>query len=292
MAAAAIGLVCLDGLLPAQTEKVTISLAPRSGQTVHYVAIQDITMEIVPDVPAGQPSLIPTMKLAGKTTLAFTETSGSPDPQGRVTAVLTYEQANGEMSVNGVTMPVTASLPDLVGKTLILVFGADGKLADVTAPPEMTAALGPARQFITDLFKLMPAAALAIGETTTTPFSIPLPVPVPGGVPIVLEGQVKTTLVSVDADGDDHLAKCDQAFEAAMAPQAPSDPASGTMRPSIDMKMLGTGKLQFNVDRGVMKSNESETTVDGVLSFGGSGATALPSAKIHGTIKAALTGKY
>jgi len=292
MAAVAIGLICVEGRLPAQTEKFTISLAPRPGQTVHYVAVQDITMEIVPDVPAGQSSLIPTMKMVGKTTLAFTERTGSPDPQGRVTALLTYEQADGEMSINGVTMAAGGSLADFVGKTLILVFAADGKLADVTAPPEMAAALGPAREFILNLFKLMPAAALAIGETTTTPFSIPLPIPVPGGAPIALEGHAKTTLVSVDADGDDRIAKCDQAFDAAMGPQAPSDPAPGTMRPSMDMKMQGSGKLQFNVDRGLTKSNESETTVDGVLSFGGSGTSALPSAKIRGTIKVALTGTY
>jgi hypothetical protein len=63
------------------------------------------------------------------------------------------------------------------------------------------------------------------------------------------------------------------------------------MRPSMDMKMRGTGKLQFDVDRGVMKSNESETTVDGVLSFGGPSNASLPGAKIHGVIKSSVSGK-
>src|SRR5438132_12816751 len=98
-----IGLVCLGVLQPAQPEKFTISAAPKPGQTVHYTATQELALEVTPDVPsdvpAGSASLLPTMKVAGKTNFAFTQTSGTPDPQGRTTALLTYEQASGEMSV-------------------------------------------------------------------------------------------------------------------------------------------------------------------------------------------------
>jgi hypothetical protein len=292
MAALAAGLVCVSLQPPAQTEKVSISLAPKPGQTVHYTAVQEIVVEIMPDVPPGQSATIPTMKVVGKTNLAFTETSGAPDPQGRTTALLTYEQAAGELSINGVPMPMAGSLADLAGKTFILVFGADGKVADVTAPPEMAAMLGPAKQFIIDIYKLVPTSTLAIGETSGAPFTIPLPIPLPGSGPIVMEGQTKTTLVSVEAEGADRIATCDQTFEAAMG-RPPSDPTPGTTSAmSIDMKMQGTGKLQFNVDRGVMKSHASETTVNGAISFGGSGDTALPTTKIHGTIKATVMGKY
>jgi hypothetical protein len=295
-AAAVACLACVSVAPAAQTEKVTISAAPKPGQTVHYAATQELVFEMAPDVPpdvpAGQPSALPTMKMVGKTSLVFTETTGSPDAQGMVTALLTYEQASADMSVNGIPMPGAGTLPDLAGKTFTLVFGADGKIADVTAPPEMGAILGPAKQFIINIYKLVPIATLAIGETTTAPFSIPLPIPIRGGGPIVMDGHTKTTLVSVDAEGAEHIAKCDQVFQAAMGQRA-GDPAPETVSPmSMDMKMQGTGTLQFNVDRGVMKSSESETTLDGALSFGGSGNTTPTAAKIHGVIKTTVTGKY
>jgi hypothetical protein len=289
-------LVCLGMLSPGQVEKFTISAAPKPGQTVHYTATQDLSVEVSPDAtadpPVAQTSPVPTMKVAGKTTLAFTETSGAPDPQGRATALLTYEQASADMSINGIPIPMAGTLPQLAGKTFTLIFGADGKVADVTAPPEMAAMLGPAKQFVIDMYKLVPVATLAVGETVTTPFSVPLPLPVPGSGPIVMDGQTKTTLVSVDADGAEHIAKCDQIVEAAMVPP-PADPKPGTdPGMSVTMKMRGTGKLQFNVDRSVMKSNESETTLDGLLSIGGAASASPTNAKIHGVIKTTVTGKY
>src|SRR5206468_6940173 len=58
------------------TEKITISAAPKPGQTVHYTATQELALEVTPDVPpdapAGSASPLPTMKVAGKTRLAFT----------------------------------------------------------------------------------------------------------------------------------------------------------------------------------------------------------------------------
>ena len=41
-----------------------------------------------------------------------------------------------------------------------------------------------------------------------------------------------------------------------------------------------------------MKSTESETTLDGLFSFGGSGSATPTGAKIHGVIKVTVTGKY
>ena len=293
--AAAIGVVCLGLLAPGQAEKVTISAAPKPGQIVHYTATQEIAAEVVPDVPpdapAGQASTLPTMKVTSKTTLAFTETTASSDAEGRTTALLTYEQAGGAMNVNGIPMAM-GTVSELVGKTFTVIFGADGRVADVTAPPEMAAILGPAKQLIINMYKVVPVATLAIGESSTSPFSIPLPLPVPGSGPIVMDGHTKTTLVSVDAEGAEHIANCDQTFDAAMA-QPKSDPAPGTDRGmSLDMKMRGAGKLRFNIDRGVTTSNESETTLDGLLSFGGSASATPTGAKIHGVIKTTLTGKY
>ena len=294
--AVTIGLVCLGFLQPAQTEKFTISAAPKPGQTVHFTATQELALEMTPDVPpdapAGQTSTLPTMKVAGKTNFTFTETSGSPDPQGRRTAVLTYEQASGEMSVNGIPMPMTRASSDLTGMTFTLVFDADGRVVDVISPPEIEATLGPVKQVVIDMYKIVPIATLAIGESSTAPFSIPFPIPVPGSGPIVLDGHTKTTLVSVEAEGAEHIAKCDQIIEAAMA-QPKVDPAPGTERGlSMDLKMRGVGKLQFNVDRSVMKSNEFETTLDGLLSFGGAASATPTSAKIHGVIKTTMAGKY
>jgi hypothetical protein len=287
----AVGAGLLSALLLAQTEKVTISMAPRPGQTVHYVTTQDIAMEAAMDSPPGQPPTIPPVKLIGRMTFAFTETGGSPDAEGRLTVLLTCEQANGEMSLNGIPLPTAADLPQLVGKPLTLVFGADGKLADVTAPPELASMLEPAKQFIMTIHKTIPTVPLGVGDSSTSPFSLPLPIPVPGGDPVVMDGHVKTTLLSLDAEGADRVAKYDQSFEAAMV-QAPSVPGQSPPRTmSVEMKMQGTGKLQFNVDRAVIRSNETETVVDGAIGFAGSGSDAPPKAKIHGVIKMTVTGK-
>ena len=183
--AAAIGVVCLGLLAPGQAEKVTISAAPKPGQIVHYTATQEIAAEVVPDVPpdapAGQASTLPTMKVTSKTTLAFTETTASPDAEGRTTALLTYEQAGGAMNVNGIPMAM-GTVSELVGKTFTVIFGADGRVADVTAPPEMAAI----RRTSSPLCAMRPSIASSAsaqsngGETATagsSPGSTPCLVP-------------------------------------------------------------------------------------------------------------------
>ena len=287
--------VVLTALVAAQAEKVTIGVTPKPGQIIHYVATQEINVDLVPDSAkdaAGNavPSLVPPMKIVSKTMLTYTMVTNAANEQGRITSQVTYDQATAEMSINGTPFPSPATLGALVGKTYTIVFGADGSVIDVTAPDAKDETLAPVKAFIAEMSKYYPTASLAVGESTTRPLTLALPIPIPGAGPMNLDGQMKMTLVSLAADGTDRIANCDQSFDAATKrPEATA--ASPAPVPPLDISMRGTAKLQLNLDRGVVKNSQIDTTVDGAFPAPVGGPDA-PKLKLRGVMKATVTGTY
>jgi hypothetical protein len=69
--------------------------------------------------------------------------------------------------------------------------------------------------------------------------------------------------------------------------------AKGTAKVSVDFKVNGTGGLQLNLTRGIMKMNEQELTIDGDMKMT-SDSTETPSGtlKLHGRSKMTSTATY
>lgn len=288
---------CLTTITIAQTGKTTIGITPKPGQTIHYTGTQNITVEITPDAPPGatQPAMVPPMKVEGKTVLAYTLVTSATDAQGQMTSQMTYEQATGELAINGTPFPAGDAMSRMAGQTLTVVFGADGTVVDVTGPPGTSKETADVvKSLLTEMSKYFPTMSLSVGESGTRPFSVSLPLPVPGLGPITLDGQVTTKLVSLEADGADRLANCEQSYDAAFKPPQDTAAAAGTAAtpaPAFDMTMRGRATLQVNVDRGLVKASQMDTTFDGAFASPLGGADA-PKLKVHGVMKTTVMGKY
>jgi hypothetical protein len=94
----------------AQSEKVSVRMAPRPNQTVRQTWATEMDFDMSFDRAAAAPVLMP-LKTAMRMTMALTLKTGAPKPDGTLDAELTYDQFRAEMSVNGQTMPADANNP-------------------------------------------------------------------------------------------------------------------------------------------------------------------------------------
>lgn len=286
--------VCAAGLsvlLVAQPAKVSIAITPKPGQTVHYVTTQDLDIDVTPEAVAGTtPAFaLPPMKVASKTTLAFTMVTNAASPEGRITSQVTYEQAKGEISLNGTPFSTGAALGDLVDKTFTIGFDAEGNVIETTAPDASEATLASMKALFAQMYKFYPAVSLSVGEAVNLPLSLKLPLPIPGGMPVSVDGLMTVKIASLDQEGADRIATGEQSYDGALAHPA----ASGAAAPGaagVDMTMRGGGKLQINVDQHLVKSSHVEMTIDGAVPSPAGGAGA-PKLKIHGIMKLGVTGR-
>jgi len=156
-----------------------------------------------------------------------------------------------------------------VGKQFTATYSPEGVLVDMTGPPGTEQIVGPLKQMLGQILAQVPQVKLAIGETTTMPMSTPLPLPIPGSKGLEFKGKSTMTLVSIDTDGADRVASCDSVFQGTLdSTQEPSSPGPiGVV--AMNFWMTGTGRLQVNIDRRVVKLNENTTTLDGTFSSPG-----------------------
>jgi hypothetical protein len=268
IAVAAIAAWHVAAILFAQSEKVSLNVVPHAGQTVRYRMTQDVTMTITADGDTNMS--LPPMNV--NTVLAFTmsQAAGAADSEGRLPVILTYDDFLTEVKINGSAQKLGDNRNPLAGKQFTATYAPDGTILELTGPAGTEGTTEPLKQMLTQLTAQLPKTKLAIGETTTTPVKMALPLPVPGSKGFELQGTSTMTLVSLDREGDARIASCDSKLNATLANAAdPStSPTPGAANPfdlAMDVSMVGGGKLQIDVDRGVMKFNESTTTVDGTI---------------------------
>ena len=268
----------------AQSEKISIRMAPRPGQTARLTMAHEVDMDISFDAGAA-PGVMP-MKMAIRMMAAMTQKTGTLKPDGTLDAEFTYDQFRIEMSMNGQTMPANTDNP-LAGKTVVVTYNRNG---DVVGVQGMPAALtdGMFEQLMGSMFGNLPAAALAVGETTTAPMDFTLPLPLPGAAAMKLTGETRLTLVSVDKDARGRSAT----FTSTTAGGIVNDSGSpgGQGKTAFDLDLRGEGTYVINLDTGILRSNIVTSSVNGKMNMGGGAASpALPGMTMRGTIKMTLT---
>jgi hypothetical protein len=292
--AAAAFLVCMLGMpaLPAQEKKAVIRLTPKPYQAFKCETVQememDATMEGVPQT-SGPVS----MKMVNRTVFGFSEKTGAPKDQGMIEAEVTYDKISSDKILNGKPMPPDNLGVQLVGKTITFTYDKEGRVVDVRVPPDIDLSAETLKQMMNSLQGNLPSAEMAAGDTTSTPFSMPLPIPTPGLNALNATGQARYKLVALEKEGTDLIARLEQVVEAGLVTTLDLPLAKGTAKVSVDFKVNGTGGLQLNLTRGIMKMNEQELTIDGDMKMT-SDSTETPSGtlKLHGRSKMTSTATY
>jgi hypothetical protein len=268
-------------VLRAQGDRITLPRKPGPNQTLVVHLTQDMNMQMtmggsdaVPsDAPAGAsspagggPQRMPPMKLTGSMTMEATQKVGAADDQGRTPCEFTYTDANMDMKMNGMALPSQDFKSQFVGKSMTFNYTADGTITDVKMPdtPGAQAIKTSVQQALGSFTMSLPTQPLSIGETAKMPVTVPLAIPLPGGAqPPSFKGTVTYTLVRIDGAGNERVAVLDQKMDATAegAIPAPGGQQGGT----LSMHMTGSGQIQVDLARGVARSGEIETNMDGTI---------------------------
>ena len=293
-----VSVVALFILVPAavifgQGGKVSIRLLPKPNRTAHFEMTQEMYMDVIYEGTADaseqqSPNLV---KMTGKSTFAFTQKNGAMNKQGKMEAQVTYNKLSMKRSMNGEAMPLEDAGDKLIGKTITLIFDKEGNVVDVKVPREVEIPADMFKQIMTSMYNNLPKDPLAIGETTTMPFSMTLPIPEVGPDPLNMEGQTRYKLVAIAKDGGDRMARFEQTVEATLAKTIEVDTLNGKGKVKIEFKLTGGGGLELNLGKGILKTGDMLTTIDGKMEM----APDLPNAKLqkimlHGTTKMVSSG--
>jgi hypothetical protein len=285
----AVALACaaLSIGLAAQTDRVQLRLVPAPDQSIQFHLTQEFTFGPAAQADADSRGLIPNVSLTSK--VAFTQTTGHPDEEGRVTAQVTWDEASVTTTMDGKSTPMSG-LSHLLGRQTTATYDRQGKLVDLQPPPELAAQMEPMRQMLSAVFAGMPVDALAIGESASVPFNFYLPVK-GAGMP-AMNGKTTFTLRSIRQEGADRIAHYDELMELSseVNPLPGANGTAGGMTVAFQMK--GAGTMDYNVERGIAVANDMRGTMDVKTRFTGDQPTGLPSLNMHGTIKMTLASTY
>lgn len=278
--------------LPVQEGKAIVRLTPKPNQAFKCEFVQEMEMDATMD---GVPQTIGpvSMEMTNRTVIAFTEKTSASREQGKVDADVTYDTITSDKALNGKPMPPDNLGIQLLGKTITYTFDKDGKVVDVRVPSGLDLSADTLKQMMNSLQGSLPSASMAVGDTTSTPFSMPLPIPTPGLGTLNATGQARYKLVALEKEGSDLIAKLDQVVEAGLVTSLDLPVNKGSAKVSLDFKVSGSGALALNLTRGIMKASGQQLTVEGDMKMT-SDSTETPSGtlKLHGTSKMTSTATY
>jgi hypothetical protein len=282
-------------LLSAQGDRVTLPRKPSPNQTVTVHMTQDMDLQMSMSAPpsapgnddSSAPQQRPPMKLSGNMMVEGTQKFGDVDDQGRTPCEFTYTDANMDMKMNGMSVPSQNFKDQFVGKSMSFAYGSDGaitavKVADTS--PNAASIQSTVQQALSAFTMSIPTQPLKVGETAKMPFTMPLAMPLPGGgTPPSFKGTITYTLVRVDGAGDSRIAVLDQQVDATAEGPLPAPPGAPAGA-SLSMHMTGTGQAQMDLTRGIARSGEMTTTMDGSIRPP-AGAQAQPGQPPPGNVK-------
>jgi hypothetical protein len=271
-------------LLRAQGDRITLPRKPGPNQTLVVHLTQDMNMQMsmggaptgdLGDPAAGAPAggqppqrTPPPMNLTGNMMMEATQKLGDTDDQGRTPCEFTYTDANMDMKMNGMALPNQDFKTQFVGKSMTFAYAPDGTVTDLKLPEDSrnTAALRTSMQQALGSFTMsMPTQPLSVGETAKMPVTVPLQMPMPGGAtPPSFKGTVTYTLVRIEGSGNNRVAILDQKMDATAEGALPA-PGAGQPAGALTMHMTGTGQIQVDLARGVARSGEIQTTMEGTI---------------------------
>jgi hypothetical protein len=278
--------------LPAQEGKTLIRLDPKPNQLFKCEAVQEMEMDATMDGVPQAPGPV-SMKMTTRTVFGFTEKTSTSREQGKIDADITYDKITSDRILNGKPMPPDNLGAQLLGKTITFTFDKDGRVADVRVPPEIDLSADALKQMMNSFQGNLPSASMAVGDTTSTPFSMPLPIPTPGLAALNMTGQTRYKLLALEQEGDNLIARLSQVVEAGLVTTLDLPVTKGTAKVSIDFKVSGSGALQLNLARGLMKANELQLTIEGDMKVASDSAeTPSGNLKLRGTSKMTSTATY
>lgn len=289
----ALGAVCFTSTTTfAQSEKITIKMAPEPNQTIRMRMVQEMEMNMsFEGNPPEEAAPAGPMKMLAKNVFAMTQKVGAPDKQGNVTSEVIYDEISSDMTMNGQPMQLGDTIGKLTGKKVTATFNKQGELVDIKIPPDIGLPEESFKQMMKSFYGNLPKTPIGIGEVATSPLDFTLPIPVPGAPPLKMEGQMKFKLISVEKDASGRIAKFDQSVDGKIVSDLEIPTPNGNVKMSLDFKMNGAGDMVMNVDKGVVKSGASTSTFGGKIKMTGeSSETKLPSINLQGVIKVTISG--
>jgi hypothetical protein len=204
-------------------------------------------------------------------------------------AEITYDEILVERSINGKPVPVENAGGMLAGKTVTFTYDGKGNVIDVKAPPDIGFSGDSLKEMMGSLVSL-PDVPLAIGETATMPFSMPLPIPSPGEEPLNMKGRARYKLLELLKDGSDRIARFEQTVEAKLDTTVDLPLPSGLAKVYLNFSVTGGGGVQLNVDKGVVKSGDVLSTIDGSMYMIPQGSDKkMQALTVHGTTRTSAT---
>ena len=243
--------------------RVSIRAEPKPEQTIHVTTTQEFSFRLDSDAADAQ---LAKAQIVSESVLGYTQVNGRFDDQGRMESQLTIDRMDVKQSFNG-TAKAPANTAQLLGHSITAVFDRGGKLVDLKVPKELDQVSGVLKQMVASAYgtlNFLPAGAMAVGETETTPSSIPLRMP--GNTkPVPYQTRTVTKLCALDETGSDRVARFEQSIESANAADA--------------LKVHGTGTIDLNLDGGFVAASTTE------WKFSGGSAAAAPSGTVSGTMK-------
>jgi hypothetical protein len=279
-------LLALSLILPAavavgaQTERVTVHMAPAPNQTLHLRTTQDMEMTTEMDPSALSGGSVPAL-VNLHTVLDTTSAIGPTDNDGHYSAKMTIDTISATATMNGREMPLPSQATAASVPVITFSYDENGKVIDVSTGDSTSAAIDAAKQILMRAFATVAPMTLSVGESVTVPTALNLPMPSGGpGVAMGVAGETQYTLTSVTFDGADRIAHLTSHTTSTMS-QAPSPVPAGPAV-AFDMTMTSNGKSDVNVDRGIVLHAEQRSTIEGTMHAGAAGQ-AMPNMQVHGT---------
>jgi hypothetical protein len=274
--------LCATGVVSAQSERITIRLMPQPNQVVRFHTVQEVRFALPsPGTPANTTS--PSSGAVAATIDAVhTLSVGAPDSQGHAEAQFAFEQFMMSMSLNGQPMPLPLPMDSILRHLFTATLDRDGRIIDVKGADESAGIIATIKPMLTGALNGPPSVTLAPGETATVPLSAELALPLPGNAnPMGLTGEMKYTLVSVEAGSAGRVAHLTTTFTGHVVGQDIPTPA-GML--SMEMAMTGDGTLDVNTDRGIVSLRKQRQAIDIQIQPGAGAAVPIPPMKMSGTI--------
>ena len=264
VAVSGIALLVSGSVAVAQT-RLAIRPTPKPGQEIRVTTQQEVTLRIGEKPEEPGPST-----LSNKNLLAYKQTNGNFDAQGRLLAQVTIER----LELNEATGNRQRQAPDtasLVGRTVVVAMDRTGKLLAINVPPDINNALSlRITQLLAGSYGMLnfvPEVELAVGQEAKN--TTELPIRLPGNVSQGPMGARTTvTLRAVDKKGPDRIAHLREDIEVDTA--------------TTQLKVTGGGTIDVNLDKGFVSATDIQWTMSGTIPTSNPGQQSPP---FYGTVK-------
>ena len=273
----------------AQSDKISLRMAPAPGQTVQMLMTQKMDIEMsLEGTPV--PGLAP-MRMVMQSTMVMTQKTGPRKPDGSIEVEMTYDQIRSELTMNDQTTPAVDANKELIGKPVVVTYSASGEVVGVRGVPAVTGLSDETfRQMLGAFYGNLPVTALSVGETTTAPLDFNLPLPLPGAAALKMTGETILKLVAIDKNAEGRSARFDSTTSGKMASELAAPDGKSQMK--FNFTMSGDGTTVMDLDKGLPRSHLLTSTFVGKMDMPPGAPTAVPpSMNMRGTMNVVVTSK-